>query len=308
MAARAPTLPVRVEDDQIRIGRHFAVSFQRTLRIPDDGRSYPLPPSLGRFPIRRVEDYAARVPDAWRARGGAFIPMHQSEALWLAFDGVDWRPNAVQVGIGGINAITGRRWSGKLSARPQNYLVVPDQLWLDGIKSGEGTVRQFVAAPLGLGHTVEEQLTGQAKVGGLQIAQYDPKPGRFPDKAPRRRAEPGRGIPAMSAQAPDLGLGAGGTMRQKVYPDPHGIDTWDVEAFGEVFVHIVNVAQYEAITGRAAPPTPIDAKTYTELGFPWFELYDEDRADVQASKRLAKVKSVPEKDRSRRRRHPEGSA
>jgi hypothetical protein len=295
MPARTPALQVRIEDDQIRIGRHFAVSFQRTLRIPDDGSAYPLPPGLGRFPIARVEDHAARVPAEWRARGGVFIPMHQSEALWLAFDGAEWRPNAVQVGVGGINAISGKRWSVRLSARPQNYLVVPDQLWLDGIKAGVGTIRQFIAAPLGRGYTVEEQLTGQAKVGGMQIAAFDPKPGRFPDKAPRRHTEPEQGMRAMSIQAPGMGLGAGGTMRQKVYADPYGVETWDQSAFGAVFVHIVNVAQYEVITGRAAPPTPIDAKTYTDLGFPWFELYDEERQDLRAGKRLAMVKSVQEK-------------
>ena len=28
------------------------IDFQRTLRIPDDGKDYPLPPGLGRFPIK----------------------------------------------------------------------------------------------------------------------------------------------------------------------------------------------------------------------------------------------------------------
>lgn len=28
-----------------------SIDFQRTLRIPDDNREYPLPPGLGRFPI-----------------------------------------------------------------------------------------------------------------------------------------------------------------------------------------------------------------------------------------------------------------
>jgi hypothetical protein len=35
---------------------------QRTLRIPDDGREYPLPAGLGRFPLRHVDDYARTVP------------------------------------------------------------------------------------------------------------------------------------------------------------------------------------------------------------------------------------------------------
>ena len=30
------------------------IAFQRTLRIPDDGETYSIPPGLGEFPIRRV--------------------------------------------------------------------------------------------------------------------------------------------------------------------------------------------------------------------------------------------------------------
>ena len=33
---------------------HLEVTFQRTLRIPDDGKTYPLPPGLGAFPVRRL--------------------------------------------------------------------------------------------------------------------------------------------------------------------------------------------------------------------------------------------------------------
>ncbi len=57
-------LDIEVGEDTIRIGPHFSVNFQRTLRIPDDGNTYPLPPGLSSFPICRVEDYADRVPAA----------------------------------------------------------------------------------------------------------------------------------------------------------------------------------------------------------------------------------------------------
>ena len=99
-------LQVKVAHDSVRIGRHFSVSFQRTLRIPEDGRTYPLPPGLGSFPIRRVADFADRVPASWREHGGVFIPMYQREALWLSFNAADWRPNAVKIGIGKVNAIS----------------------------------------------------------------------------------------------------------------------------------------------------------------------------------------------------------
>jgi hypothetical protein len=38
------------------------IDFQRTLRIPDDGNEYPLPPGLGSFPIEHVDDYKKNLP------------------------------------------------------------------------------------------------------------------------------------------------------------------------------------------------------------------------------------------------------
>ena len=65
---------VRIVNDSIQVGERFAVSFQRTLRIPDDGRLYPLPPGFGRFPILRVEDFQDRVPQLWREAGRCVHP------------------------------------------------------------------------------------------------------------------------------------------------------------------------------------------------------------------------------------------
>ena len=49
-------------------------------------------------------------------------------------------------------------------------MVSPEQPWLDGYAIEKGVIRQFVAMPLGEGYTAEEQLTGEAEWGGLQIA------------------------------------------------------------------------------------------------------------------------------------------
>src|SRR4029453_5323220 len=61
------------------------IDFQRTFRIPDDGKTYPLPPGFGRFPLRHIDDPAESVPPEWLTRGGVMLPMYQSEALWLLF-------------------------------------------------------------------------------------------------------------------------------------------------------------------------------------------------------------------------------
>jgi len=89
------------------------IQFQRTLRIPDDGKTYPLPPSLGQFPCVKVQDYEDRdgLPAAWKRRKGAIIPMWQKEALWMNFSAN--APCAVKVGVGKINAITGKMWKSK---------------------------------------------------------------------------------------------------------------------------------------------------------------------------------------------------
>ena len=148
-------LDVRIEPTAIRVGPRFALSFQRTLRIPDDGGTYPLPPGLGALPVLSARDHADRVPAAWLHEGAAFIPMYQREALWLSFAAAPWKPNAVMVAAGGVNAVSGEVDAAALRATPQNYVVCPPQLWLDGLNTGRGAVRQFVAMPLGGGYTVE---------------------------------------------------------------------------------------------------------------------------------------------------------
>ncbi len=177
-------LPVNIDNDAVRIGRHCQISFNRTLRIPEDGKDYPLPAGFGRLPICRVEDYADKVPEKWLQEGGFFIPLYQKEALYLEFAGVKWRPCAVKVAVGGVNAVTGDEYDEKIRKHKQDYLVVPDQKWLDGINSGEGRVGQFVAMPLGKGLTVEAQITDEEIHGGFQIVVFDPREQRFPDQDP----------------------------------------------------------------------------------------------------------------------------
>jgi hypothetical protein len=146
----------------------------RTLRIPDDDRTYPLPPGLGTFPMRHVDDYAQLLPKQWLDFGGVMMPMYQAEALWLRFDCGDY-PFAVKVSTGKINAVTGKKFKNELDFDEQDYMVAPNQPWLDGFCVKKGTIRQFVAMPLDEGYTVEEQVTGKAEFGGLQLIVYPMK-------------------------------------------------------------------------------------------------------------------------------------
>jgi hypothetical protein len=353
---------VKISGDTVHIG-NVGITFHRTLRIPDDGGQYPLPPSLGAFPLCKVSDYAATVPESWDEHGGVFLPMYQREAMWLSFTGAHWRPNALKIAIGKINVISGKPWNERLSApgrgnEDQDYVVLPWQPWLDGINAGDGFIKQFVAMPLGMGYTVEGQVSGQELFGGIQLCVFEPRAGRFPEHDP---VWPGskatrwpnwhggcfgpdsfphpfgpdldcgllgnlfgsqqtlcagsnmvftqdhsgndlasssriRALGNVARAGTEMGLAPGGRMRQKIYPDPYGIAAWNQADSSRIYVHICNSEMYEQITGKRPPVSPISAATYTQHGYPWFDLYDERRGDVSAAPGLAGVRSVKEKD------------
>ena len=271
----------------------FNLAFQRTLRIPDNAREHFLPPGLGRFPLELVDDYADRVPEAWREHGGVFLPMYQAEAMWINFRGA--YPMVVKVAAGKINALTGEEWSEGLCEDPQDYLVVPDQPWLDGFSVKRGLIRQFVAMRLGEGYTAEEQLTGEARHGGVQITVYPMKASEYEK---RNHGEDGIGYAGpVYCMAPDdavmeMGLAPGGLMRQEIYSDDYGFDVWDTTAGASCYVHIVNSLQYFSVCGISPPHRPPTAEEYAEAGLPWFDYYNADLEALAGAENLAGLDSV----------------
>ena len=268
--------------DTIPLANACGVTLHRTLRIPDDGGDYPLPPSLGRMAVHVA------------GPGELVVPMRRAEALWLEFGGPWWKPHALKVGIGGIDAISGEAFDrATLSGDPQDYVVIPEQPWLDGINAGDGFIRQFVAVPLGEGLTVEGQLTGREDEGGMTIALHAPRPGVFPDEAPAPvRAGEMQFASAAGPMQASMGLGAGGRMRQEIYADEHGVDTWEPEPADTVHIDLVDALAFEALTGLKPPPPVVDAQTYTRHGLPWFDLIEPTGRDVAAAERLAGVRSI----------------
>jgi len=287
------------------------VEFQRTLRIPDDGKTYPLPPGLGVFPLRHVDDFARRVPPAWSRHGGVMLPMYQSEALWIRFasarvpdHGTDY-PFAVKVAAGKIDAVTGKAWSNEMHRGPQDYMVAPRQPWLDGFAVEKGVIRQFVAMPLGGGYTAEEQITGVAEHGGLQLIVRPMRREAFERRFPRRLEGRILGLPRgvmmdmetaamrpMRAQA-EMGLAPGGKMRQEIYEDLFSFDEWDQSVQSRCFVHLTNSLVWEAITDSKPPTPPPTARSYTERGLPWFDYYGEGQT-LEGSETLERLRSVLE--------------
>ncbi|MCM0032771.1 hypothetical protein [Sandarakinorhabdus limnophila] len=291
----------------------LVIDFQRTLRIPDTSKTYNLPPGLGRFPLCHVEDYAKsglakvaqfhssnsapRLPEVMVQRGGVMMPMWQSEALWMNFDteGADYWDNfpvAIKIAAGKINALTGEPWQSGLRRRPQNYVVAPDQPWLDGFAVEKGIIRQFVAMPLGQGYSAEEQITGAAEWGGIQIVAIPLKPEAWAEYRANMMEPRIRFLALECVAIEPMGLGAGGRMKQDIYRDKLPKDAWDLESAERVFLHLVNASNWLALTGEEPPTKPPTTEQYCEAGLPWFDYYGADQAALPGSASLGSVVPV----------------
>jgi hypothetical protein len=289
----------------------IALTFHRTCRVPERsalGKPNALPASLGTFPLFKASELGDRRPEEFHPES-YLIPVWTREALWIGFHADT--TVAVSVGTGKINAVTGKPLGEHLcnnAVQPQNYLVCPPQPWLDGFKTADGTIRQFVAVKLGSGETVEGQLTGKEEVGGIQFAIHLPRVDLVKIYRPKEHVISG-GIDSLGGElrclsfgGPSLermGLGAGGEILQKIYDDPYveysgkrPDQVWYEDTTFKALVHLVHASGWEALTGQKAPSTPVTYQSYQAAGYPWFAIYDEDFADVKPSKELAEVKPV----------------
>jgi hypothetical protein len=212
-----------------------SVAFQRALRLPDTGKDYAMPLSLGRFPLYPVDAFAS-VPESWRQRGGIMLPLHKTEAAWLNFS-ADY-PMAMRIGGGGRCAVSGEPWKAGFRSSPQNFVVLGTQPWLDGFHVSATEVRQFVAQPQGQGVLSAHALSGEERWGGLQLAACPLQPEEFwrqslRDMLHQRWDElmtpvafrPLRHIPVIGGVA-EWTTRTETKRRLKILEDPYGVEKW----------------------------------------------------------------------------------
>ncbi|KAK2045617.1 hypothetical protein LZ31DRAFT_565093 [Colletotrichum somersetense] len=376
-------------------GRRTAlfIALNRIIRVPDNNDANSLPPRHGaKFPLFRVRDYAHKMPEDMARKGGIFFPMYQREAMWIDFFAT--APFAIKIYVGGVNAVSGfpmtendktrvKRLKMLGSGRPiQDYVVVPAQRWLDGIVSEDSKIRQSVPQPKGSGFSVEAQVTGDEKVGGIQIefipikkevsAEFNVRYEKMNSEAVTRpfnlaekgltaestwggpfgdfrgnvfnlsgdtklgdayfppnfstlsvRINPrcanlvhGVGSPwlfrlavatpeitetddADEAEVKEMGLAAGGLIKQTIEADTYPADIWDVEASVMLNLQILDVGSFSAVTGLPAPNTPVDAESYARRGYPVFAIWGGEKSGIKGD--FSEVKSVAQMEAERAR-------
>ena len=306
----------------MRVGP-LEVTFHRTDRVQNNQEHHALPPGRGIFEVFRVADYTEVVPASWE-RNGVFVAIHPSEALWLSFHSS--KPVAVQMGAGGVNAITGEKLSTALEEG--SYMVCPPQPWIDGWKTPDGTVRQFVATfhEGGKGKTVAEQIIGdESATGALGIAVFESKEplksqiwssemgigsiGPWKSKslggleslswaqssfAPEASLCTQKGMircRSLSKGAPvsrEMGLGAGGKIEQHIYPDPHGLKVWQKDPVAMLAIYFVDAEAFGQAIGKVFPKPLASADT----GHPGFTLKDGHLGDTPGNDLFDLVETV----------------
>ena len=146
-----------------------------------------------------------------------------------------------------------------------------------------------------MGVTVEEQLTGSAEFGGIQIKAWPLKASAYEAWARRRRSHFAGGEKDFNAvycldASLDMGLGMGGSMQQHIYQDQFGREQWETGYSSRCYVHLLNAEGYAEVTGHLPPHRPYDAGDYAAAGLPWFDYYS-DQSALGGSERFKGLKS-----------------
>ncbi|KAJ6570097.1 hypothetical protein DFH09DRAFT_1154033 [Mycena vulgaris] len=305
--------------------------------VPTDGGS-SLPPDLGQYPLLPISGLdPTQLPACMQGKGGFLMPMYRKEAMWISFNSASTSlGSAVKVSVGGVNTISGTVTKAITPLNvEQDYLVTGRQARLDGTVTGPGIVRQFVATTLGLGYTIEEQVTGKADEGGLQFDIFSPRPfgGLFQLKSPSKDLDDLKtpqelGIPTNSkllfTSVTDLDAWCGITTKWTVGDYHHKTSRYDEPTLLPFNYstpststpynrsHMWKVTEITQVSltpsfwfnrtllGLLYPSTPLHGTCTIGTTFNWFPLYDDPEAHVnQVSDSLARVKPVTQLDEER---------
>lgn len=208
------------EEGRLGIG-HLVVSFQRA--HADTGAS------LGQARFDRVTSFDGRAPAQWSRQNGIFVHVPDREVIWLGFSTGSGR-YALHIRFNGEDAVSA----------PQNYVVCPPQLWLEGVYAGDRLIRRF---------RPEGENTAE-----LQLAIYVLPASEVTSKRPAQEIR----------KQHSFATGDSGVVVPGVARDPIGLQ--EAQKLEEVCAWLIGPRQYTEITGRGPDPTPSPDDTYT--GYP----------------------------------------
>jgi len=95
----------------------------------------------------------------------------------------------------------------------------------------------------------------------------------------------------------EMALAKGGKIKQAVNRDTYPDSIWRKDTTIAFNVQLLNSLAFTAVTGNLVPPTPVDMTTYTNHGYPFFEMWEEPSAvsgDFQSAKTVTELDGKPD--------------
>jgi hypothetical protein len=264
------------------------VGLRTTVRVPDDGRVYPLSMLLDDLPLRARADMSVAGAPSGAATGEFLTTFPSGCALALTFgegpdpDGFtpyqDEPPFAIKLGLRGVNVLTGLPLADGLQTDPQDYIVAPDEPWLNGYPLVDGMARQLVAGPAS--GVIDPWTTAD-----LELIVYPMRPkGVAARTRCRRRPLPGAHEAPGRRAAAAAGFALGGRIRERLFSDPYGIDSWDLQRGIRCRITFLDAVEWLSLTGTWPEHEQTSFNDYAESGWGWFELRAP-RSDARTARR-----------------------
>ena len=110
-----------------------------------------------------------------------------------------------------------------------------------------------------------------------------------------------------------MGIAPGGFIKQCILEDHCPANSWDRHATIYFNVQILNSEIFQSVTGFPPPKSPISAKTYADLGLPYYDIWGEtssikgDFEGIKSVKAIDKEKAAQEKQGSSNAMESEGA-
>lgn len=261
-------LHIQINRDEIHFGASVTLRLARTLRLPagDLLKCAKDDFEFGTLPIYRLADYTKNWPTGSYRRADLFAPLADQESVDICLAGRYWKPNAIKIGFGQTNVLTGAAWSIPLSDQPSDYVVCPPVCCING----------------GFAHTIKErQLSSEdhewaemlATCPPLRVCVYEPRPNLYEHWPEFNTACPtsaiAHGMPVSQDDCEPV-------KEDKLYAALPQLraDMWEQNSVLQTHIYLVDPDLFQRITGQQAPESPITRKDYLAAGLVWHEQHE----------------------------------
>ena len=131
-----------LESGRIRVCGGLLTSLNRSWQVVGRPGQRPAASFKGLAPLAAWSAAGVKTDDQNPIYLAAIAP---HDAFWIGFDADPELNFAVTIDLDGRNALSGERgWSRGLAHNPKNFLLIPDQPWLDARGGQDGSLQQLI--------------------------------------------------------------------------------------------------------------------------------------------------------------------